>query len=105
MDTRVDLCEGEIIPVSSDNHFEKLREQVANLPIDDKAKLAKELLPGSVTVILGGNNVVNNSFAFQLNGNANELSEKLKDMPAEHLGELLKAIAIRIQADSLIKTD
>lgn len=104
-DTKIDLCEGEIIPVDNGSNFEKVRQAIADMTVDEKAKITKELLPGGVTVILGGNNVVNNSFAFQLNGSADELSEKLKEIPAEQLGELLKAIALRIQADSLIKPD
>ncbi|MBP0021104.1 MAG: hypothetical protein J7647_26575 [Cyanobacteria bacterium SBLK] len=105
MNTRPNVNEGEIISVGENNHLERIRKEIANLSIDEKAKLAKELLPGGITVILGGNNMVNTSFAFQLNGDTDELSEQLKDMPAECLGELLKAIAMKIQKDSLIKPE
>lgn len=94
---RVDVLDGEIVPVIEDKEFEELRRRMSELSVDQKAKLATELLPGAITLVLGGNNVINNSFAFQINGTAEEMSKKLENLSNETLATLIEAISIRIR--------
>ncbi|NET90951.1 MAG: hypothetical protein F6K45_23135 [Kamptonema sp. SIO1D9] len=89
--------QGEIVEDS-----EKIWEKIENLPPVERIKLAQKFLgkDSGLTVVLGGQNVINNSFSLQLNSSTDEISEQLKNIPPEVLGELLQAIAIRIRQDS-----
>lgn len=89
--------------------FEEVKKQFFELPIESKLELinnlssnekiaiGQNLLGGSgLTVILGGNNVVANSTAFQINSSAEEISKTLNELPPEVVAEFLKAIATSI---------
>ena len=78
--------------------FEDVVKQADQLPVEQRAELAKKLLghnPG--VVIIGGNNMISNSNVLQLNGSAEEISQQLKNVSPEVLEELLKAIAMNIK--------
>lgn len=94
------------LPIKSKSHHMKLDEilkEINALAPDDRVQVAQKLLghDHGLTVVLGGHNVINNSFVLQLNGSVDEISNQLKELPAETLEELLKAIAIRISQDKI----
>ncbi|MBE9039353.1 hypothetical protein IQ235_00900 [Oscillatoriales cyanobacterium LEGE 11467] len=86
---------------SSMMEFDELADRIKSMSSEQRAELAQKLLGqnhGS-TLIMGGTNVINNSFAIQLNGNAEEMSQQLKNVPPEvvdELLELLKAVALKV---------
>lgn len=84
-------------------NIEDIISQIEGLSVEEKLELARKLSTTNdnkgLTFILGSNNVINSSFAIQINKGADELSEQLKDLPTETLQELLRAIAIRIVQD------
>lgn len=84
-----------------DAEFNKLMQGLEDLTIVQRLAIAQKLLGenSGLTVVLGGNNVINNSFAIQINGDAPEISKQLEELPPETFAELLKAIAIRISKD------
>jgi hypothetical protein len=49
---------------------------------------------GLATSILGGYNVINNSFALQVHGDSEKIAEQLQNFPPETIQSLTEAIAI-----------
>lgn len=89
------INEAQVIRVMD---FEDVVERVDQLPVEQRAELAKKLLghnPG--VIIIGGNNMISNSNVLQLNGSAEDISQQLKNVSPEVLEELLKAIAMNIK--------
>ncbi len=84
--------------------MEEIWQNVESLPPKYRLELGQRLLSrllskSGLTVVLGGNNVINNSFAVQLNGNSEEMEKQIADIPTETLGKLVEAIANKIDAD------
>jgi hypothetical protein len=83
-------------------NLDDIINQIEGLSVEEKLELMRKLSTTKnegLTFILGSNNVINSSFAIQINKGADEMSEQLKDLPTETLQELLRAIAIRIVQD------
>lgn len=83
-------------------NLDDIINQIEGLSVEEKLELVRKLSTtknSGLTFILGSNNVINSSFAIQINKGADEMSEQLKDLPTETLQELLRAIAIRIVQD------
>lgn len=77
--------------------LEQVLKLIEQLSSEERVELAQRLIGGSgLTVVLGGNNVINNSFAVQLNGNSEQLEEQLQQIPPDVIALLLEAIARRI---------
>ena len=79
--------------------YEDVEKLVDELSDEDKQKLSQHLMGGNQSpfaVVLGGHNVINNSFALQLNGEADKMAEQFDKVPPETLQKILEAIAIRI---------
>ena len=93
------MNQGENGHLKASVDFEEICKLIDELPTHQKAELGQRLLGrnSGLTVILGGNNVVNNSFALQLNQNSEDLKEQLKDIPTNVLVDLLEAISMRIK--------
>lgn len=92
----------ELLHSLSDNERSKiLSDELTRLPIEKRAEIVAQQLPQGLSVVLGGNNVVNSTFAFQVNSNPGDISELLKNLPPETLAELIRAateaIASRIK--------
>lgn len=87
--------------LTEDERSRILSEEIAQLPIAKRAEIVAQQLPQGLSVVLGGNNVVNSTFAFQINSNPSELSKLLNEMSPETLAELIRAateaIASRIK--------
>ena len=64
-----------------------------NLSDKEKQDVLKELLCDRFTLVLGGNNVICNSTAVQINGTTDEMGKALENIPPEAIAELLKAVA------------
>ena len=76
--------------------FNNFLDFVDNLSDEQKQELAQKLIGRSspLTVVLGGYNVINNSFALQLNGEADKVAEQLQNLPPEAIASLTEAIAM-----------
>lgn len=87
--------------LTEDERSRILSEELTQLPIEKRAEIVAQQLPQGLSVVLGGNNVVNSTFAFQVNSNPGDISELLKNLPPETLAELIRAateaIASRIK--------
>ena len=82
----------EVIAVEFDNFL----DFVDSLSDEQKQELAQKLIGRNspLTVVLGGYNVINNSFALQLNGEADKVAEQLQNLPPEAIASLTEAIAM-----------
>ena len=79
--------------------FNSFLDFVDNLSDEQKRELAQKLVGGQsspLNVVLGGYNVINNSFALQLNGDSEKVAEQLKNFPPELIQSLMEAIAMWI---------
>ena len=76
--------------------FNNFLDFVDNLSDEQKRELAQKLIGQNspLTVVLGGYNVINNSFALQLNGEAEKVAEQLQNFPPEAIASLTEAIAM-----------
>lgn len=76
--------------------FENFLDFVDNLSDEQKQELAQKLIgrDSPLTVVLGGYNVINNSFALQLNGEIDKVAEQLENFPPEAIASLTEAIAM-----------
>lgn len=85
--------------ITSENSNTVTSEEILNLieNLDDleKLKLAKQL-KAEINLILGGNNLVTNGAALQVNANADDIYKILEKVPPKAIGELSKAIGIYI---------
>lgn len=82
-----------------DVEFNSFLDFVDNLSDEQKRELAQKLVGGQsspLNVVLGGYNVINNSFALQLNGDSEKVAEQLKNFPPELIQSLMEAIAMWI---------
>lgn len=86
--------------LSEDERSRILSEELTQLPIEKRAEIVAQQLPQGLSVVLGGNNVVNSTFV-QINSSPGDISEVLKNLPPETLAELIRAaseaIASRIK--------
>ena len=108
------LYKGERIPVSTNgnSNFEELRDRAKELPLDEKAKLVRELIPSAsefmssnVTINFGTNtnitnNATNDSILLQSGTSAEELAKQLEPFSQEDLSVLVEAISIRMRQGS-----
>jgi hypothetical protein len=76
--------------------FENFLDFVDKLSNKQKQELAQKLIGynSPLTVVLGGYNVINNSFALQLNGGSGKIAEQLQNFPPEAIQSLTEAIAM-----------
>lgn len=76
--------------------FENFLDFVDKLSNKQKQELAQKLIGynSPLTVILGGYNVINNSFALQLNGDSEKIAEQLQNFSPEAIQSLIEAIAM-----------
>lgn len=76
--------------------FNNFLDFVDNLSDEQKRELAQKLIGQNspLTVVLGGYNVINNSFALQLNGDTEKIAEQLQNFPPEAIQTLTEAIAM-----------
>jgi hypothetical protein len=76
--------------------FENFLDFVDKLSNKQKQELAQKLIGynSPLTVILGGYNVINNSFALQLNGDSEKIAEQLQNFTPEAIQSLIEAIAV-----------
>lgn len=76
--------------------FNNFLDFVDNLSDEQRRKLTQKLIGQNSlqTVVLGGCNVINNSFALQINGDSKKIAEQLSDFPPEAIASLTEAIAI-----------
>ena len=76
--------------------FNNFLDFVDNLSDEQKQELAQKLIgrDSPLTVVLGGYNVINNSFALQLNGDSEKVAEQLENFPPEAIASLTEAIAM-----------
>jgi hypothetical protein len=86
------LSQNEIATIE----FENFLDFVDKLSNKQKQELAQKLIGynSPLTVILGGYNVINNSFALQLNGDSEKIAEQLQNLPPEAIQSLTEAIAM-----------
>ena len=76
--------------------FNNFLDFVDNLSDEQKQELAQKLIgqDSPLTVVLGGYNVINNSFALQVNGDSEKIAEQLSNFPPEAIANLTEAIAM-----------
>ena len=76
--------------------FNNLLDFVDHLSDEQKQQLAQKLIGynSPLTVVLGGYDVINNSFALQLNDDTEKIAEQLKSFPPEPIQSLTEAIAM-----------
>ena len=76
--------------------FSNFMDFVDQLSEEQKRELAQKLIGQNspLTVVLGGYNVINNSFALQLNGDTEKIAEQLGSIPPEAIASLTEAIAM-----------
>lgn len=76
--------------------FNNFVDFVDKLSDEQKQVLAQKLIGQNspLTVVLGGYNVINNSFALQLNGDSEKVAEQLSNFPPEAVVSLTEAIAM-----------
>ena len=69
---------------------------VDKLSDEQKQELAQKLIgqKSPLTVVLGGYNVINNSFALQINGDSEKIAEQLASLPPEAVANITEAIAM-----------
>jgi hypothetical protein len=79
-------------------NFDEISKIIDELPVDKKQQLAQKLLglQSGLIVILGSNNIINNSLALLNESSAEEISKKLKDISPEAVEKLIDAIAMKI---------
>jgi hypothetical protein len=77
---------------------QEISKIIDELPVDKKQQLAQKLLglQSGLIVILGSNNIINNSLALLNESSAEEISKKLKDISPEAVEKLIDAIAMKI---------
>lgn len=75
------------------NSTQEIISLFENLSEKEKQDVLKDILRDRMTIVLGGNNVICNSTAFQLNGVSDEMGKALENIPPEAISELLKAVA------------
>lgn len=63
-----------------------------DLSEEEKQEVLEQILRERLTIVFGGNNVINSIVVFQLNGTAEEMSKFLEKASPEVIGELLKAL-------------
>ena len=82
----------EVIKVEFDNFI----DFVEKLSDEQKRELAQKLIGHNspLTVIMGGYNVINNSFALQSNGDTEKIAEQLTNLSPEKIAGLTEAIAM-----------
>ena len=83
----------------------EILQNMKSLPPKYQLELGQKLLSrllgeSGITVVLGGNNAINNFFSIQLNGNSEEIEKQIAQIPTETLGKLIEAIANKIDTDS-----
>ena len=81
----------------SETEFDTLLSTITRLGENKKQKLAQKLLGGEAspfTVIIGGNNVINNNTAILVNGSVEDLAKQLSSLDIDTVSKLLEAIAI-----------
>ena len=79
--------------------FDEFAKKIDELPLEQRRELGQRALennPGGI-IIIGGNNMISNSNVLQLNGNAEDISNQLKDLSPEVVAELVKAIALSMK--------
>lgn len=77
--------------------FKNFLKGLDNLSEEQRNKLFEKFVRKynpPVTIVLGGDNVINNSFAIQANGEASDVAEQLKNIPPELVASLTEAIAM-----------
>ena len=76
--------------------FNNFVDFVNKLSDEQKRELAQKLIGQNspLTVVLGGYNVINNSFALQINGDSEKIAEQLQNFPPEAIASLTEAIAM-----------
>lgn len=84
----------EVIKVEFNNFL----DFVDNLSDEQKQELAQKLIgqDSPLTVVLGVHNVVNNSFALQINGDSEKIADQLAAFPPESIAKITEAIALWI---------
>jgi len=87
-------------PPNSQSHVDQILEEVQSLTPSDRQALLAKLLPSLLN--LGGNNAVNSTVVFQLNGgNASELITTIIDaVGKDAVAAVLDAIASRIRSNN-----
>lgn len=83
---------------SSQKELDELLNKIDNLSLEQRNKLIQKLLDSAfgktgVTFVLGGNNVINNLFAVQLNSSSEAIEKQLEKIPPEAIGNLMEALA------------
>ena len=76
--------------------FDNFMDFVDKLSDEQKQELAQKLIgqKSPLTVVLGGYNVINNSFALQINGDSEKIAEQLASLPPEAVANITEAIAM-----------
>lgn len=107
MDTQSKVIEGELVTTNGSDNFEEVRDRAQQLPLDQRAKLASELIPGAsefspqnITINFGTNITNNNtsdSIVFQPGTSADEVSKQLERFSQDDLSVLIEAVAIRMR--------
>ncbi|MGK7947212.1 MAG: hypothetical protein AB4058_22375 [Microcystaceae cyanobacterium] len=75
---------------------EEILKAFDDLTHEQKQYVIGKLLGDRLTFVLGGNNVINNATAFQINSNSEDMSKALNNLSPQTVAELLKAVSIYI---------